>query len=906
MKKLFSQNNFNAGELSPRLYARSDVAKYANGLRTATNCYVTPHGPVKRRNGTKYIAEVKTSSNPARLVRYQFSEDDAYILEFGDSYIRFYTDGGQVLSGMSAYEITSPYDETEIDDITYVQFGNEIYIAHPSYEPRVLTKNGSTDWEINTLGAVPGPTYEAGHTPSASLTPAAATGTTVTFTAGSSVFLDSDEGRQLVNLTGTGKATISAVNSGTEVVCVIVENFPDTSVIASGGWYIDLSPRAELTVDGTAEGAQLTITADEIGTTTGIDTFRTEDIGKYIYINGGIVEIVARNTAQSINAVVIKALDSTTESSNWTLESETWNSTRGYPRAVGLYQQRLVFGGTDAQPQTIWMSEPGLFTRFGRGSNDADAIDVDISSSQANQINWFATTRELIVGTSGSEIVVGAGRSETAITPSNIQQTPHTYYGSDRQVPLVVGNETIFFGRANRKIRSFRYDFDLDGYATDDLTFLSEHITENNIVEIAYAQEPNSNIYAVDGNGDLLVGTYVRSQQVIGWTKYTFPNGSVENVQAISNSGTDEVWLVVNRTIDGSTVRYIEVFDSGNGEDNIDGFSDSYLTYSDPQTITGITQADPIVVTTSAAHGYTDGDLIKIVGVSGTTEVNGKSFYVIDKTSTTFKLEDKTRVSIVNSSYQWTLSSSGSNEYYLEAAGGGDPGLDEPAAVFNNDTRCDRATLGSLGSNKWNWGDNDTLGFSTIYVKNASGSDPDDLGNGYVEYAAYVDGSAYTTYVSGGEAHALVTTVSGLDHLEGETVQVKVDGANHADKTVSSGSITLDVSAYEVVVGLEYTTTITTLDTEYDIGMGTMLGQRTRRVRPLLRVYKSAKPLVDGEFLPARASSDDMDEKVPLFSGVLDYGPLGWTANGRITITTSEPFPLEISGIFGAIEGGAI
>ena len=95
-KLLLSQNQFNAGELTPRLYGRSDISVYGNGLKTATNCILYPHGPVRRRNGSQYIAEVKDSSKAVKLIRFQFSADDSFILEFGNLYIRFYTNSGQV------------------------------------------------------------------------------------------------------------------------------------------------------------------------------------------------------------------------------------------------------------------------------------------------------------------------------------------------------------------------------------------------------------------------------------------------------------------------------------------------------------------------------------------------------------------------------------------------------------------------------------------------------------------------------------------------------------------------------------------------------------------------------------------------------------------------------------------
>ena len=903
-RKIYKQTAFNAGELSPRLYSRVDIGKYDNGLKTGTNCYVVGHGPVIRRNGTKYIAEIETSAETVKLVKFQLNATTAYILEFGDEYIRFYDSTGQLQSCCSTYQITSPYDYTDLPSLTYVQEGTSLYLAHPDYAPRKLTRNGATDWTLETITFLPAPTYEAGYEPATTLTPAATTGTGVDFTAGASTFLDGDIGRQIINNADgeTGRATITAVTSATVAVCTIIEDFTDTNAIASGDWKMDLSPIADLTPSGSKVGSIIDLDADLADSTTAVDTFRSADVGKYILLHNGVVQITSLTSASSIKAEVLKSLDSLDETANWTLEEETWDGTRGYPRAVGVFQDRLCFGGTVAQPQTLWLSETGIFDGFGVGTGDDDSIEVTLSASAPSEINWMAVGRNLILGTSNAEHTVDGGSTGASITPSSIRQEPRSYKGSEPQIPLVVGSEVIFIQASERKIRSFRYDFNIDGYQSEDLTFLAEHITAGVVKEIAYAQEPDSQVFAVLDDGTMVVGTYLREQEVIGWTTYT-TDGSFENVQTITNGTVDEVWVVVKRTIDGSTVRYIEKFDTGDGTDRLDMFSDSALTYSDPKAISAITSANPGVVTT-ATHGYSNGDKIKLIGVGGMTELENTSFLVANKTSTTFELESLSNSSITNSTYKWTASGSGTDEYYVELTGGGDPSLSEPASVYEDNSLMTEGTVGSLSTGEWDYGDNDTLGYSTIYVRLADGADPDSKSTDFVEYALAEDTSSYTTYTSGGEAHKIVTTISGLSHLEGETVQVKADGATHPDKTVVSGAITLSRDSYEVVVGMPFTTTVTPLSLNHDIGMGSMRGQRLRHIRPILEVYKSTRPAVNGKTIPSRSSADEMDQAVDLDTGFLNYGNLGWTDTLSLTITTSDPLPLTLLGIFGSVDGG--
>ena len=461
------------------------------------------------------------------------------------------------------------------------------------------------------------------------------------------------------------------------------------------------------------------------------------------------------------------------------------------------------------------MSETGILDGFGIGANDADSVQFSMSSSEVNQIQWIAASRDMVVGTSGSENTITSGTS-AAITPSSIRQRPNTYHGSNTQIPLQIGNEVIFVQQSNRKIRSFRFDFDDDNYNADDLTFLAEHITAGDLKEIAYAQEPDSIIYGVLDNGDMVTGTYNRREQVIGWSRFQL-DGDIENVQTISVGDEDQVWIVVERTINSVTRRYVELFDSGTGTDDLDGFSDSFLTLSVPLAITAITQANPAVVT-STAHGLANGDTVILKDLIDPSTVD------LDSTKTNMSSLNQCTFTVAN----------------------------QTANTFE---------LTSLNT------------------------------------------SAFNAYGSGGNAFDKVTAISGLTHLEGKVVQIKIDGASHPDKTVSSGAITLDTASGEVVIGLQYEMNVKTLRKEYDIGGGSMQGQRTRQVRPIIRVFESAPPLVNGGFVPARKASDKMNKKVPLFTGDLEYGPQGWDTLGQFTITQDQPFPLEVTGIFGTIQG---
>ena len=149
--------NFTAGELSPRLDGRNDLSKYPSGCKTLENFIVYPHGSAARRSGTQFISEVKTSANKTRLVPFEFSTTQTYILEFGHQYIRIYKDKGQVQSGGSAVEIATPYLTAELFDIKFAQSADVMYIVHPNHAARKLSRTSHINWTLTEIDFTKGP-----------------------------------------------------------------------------------------------------------------------------------------------------------------------------------------------------------------------------------------------------------------------------------------------------------------------------------------------------------------------------------------------------------------------------------------------------------------------------------------------------------------------------------------------------------------------------------------------------------------------------------------------------------------------------------------------------------------------------------------------------------------------------
>ena len=239
-----------------------------------------------------------------------------------------------------------------------------------------------------------------------------------------------------------------------------------------------------------------------------------------------------------------------------------FSSTRGYPRSVAMHEQRLCFGGTSSQPNTIWCSQIDNFENFKTGVTASDAVQFTLAASEGNRINWMYSQSQLLIGTSGDEWTIGSADSSASLSATNVQASRQSSYGSKYMRAALVNDVLLFVQRNGRKVRELVYELNKDGWVAPDLTLLAEHITNGEIVEIAYQQQPDAVLWCARGDGTLIAMTYERDQKVVGWHRHTIADDAdVESVATIYGNGTeDEVWMAVKRTVSGQTYRTIERF----------------------------------------------------------------------------------------------------------------------------------------------------------------------------------------------------------------------------------------------------------------------------------------------------------------------------------------------------------
>lgn len=330
------------------------------------------------------------------------------------------------------------------------------------------------------------------------------------------------------------------------------------------------------------------------------------------------------------------------------------------PSCVSIYEQRIFFANTNNNPQKVWASVSGDFEDMTTGSGADDALTYVIGSEQVNAIRWLSSGRVLGMGTLGGVFSLSGGADEVGITPTNVTVKRETTYGALGIVPKKIGNMVYYVQRNAKTLREFGYSYDVDEYSAFDITILAEHITGDGIVDMDYQQSPYNMLWCVREDGEIAVLTRQIDQEVLAWSRIV-TDGYFESVAVIpGDGGDDEVWVVVKRTINGSTVRYVEYFKPMDfGDEQEDAFFvDCGLTLDTPKPITGITKANPGVVT-ATGHGFSNDDIVVIRGVIGMTKVNKQKFKVANVSSDTFQLTDPATSANVDTSAYTAYSSGG-------------------------------------------------------------------------------------------------------------------------------------------------------------------------------------------------------------------------------------------------------
>lgn len=565
-----TQASFTAGEISPELYSRRDLAKYQVGARILENFYVLPYGGVQNRPGFKFMAEVKNTGKAVRLGKFEAADDQAYLMEMGDLYFRYFYRGGAVLNGSETAETVTPYKDTDLPNIYSAQSNDILTITARNFAPRELANVSSGIWELSEINFEP------------SIDPPGGVDVDTHFDLTS----NEDIGKDKKPRSSTYKVS-SVSEDGEESVL--------SSSASSGDNVLGFQKNYNIVSWNERDGA---------------DTYNVykEQNGVFGYIGyTDELELRDENILPDLTRGPVTGRN-------------PFSGTVKYPTVCGFCQQRRVFAATRRKPQSMFMSASGDFNsmQVSVPARDDDAVEFALAANKKQDIfHMLSVDTGLIVFTRSGEWVV-TGREGDVITPSSIFPRPQSYYGAHKTIkPLVAGEQILFVPSSGRKVYEMEYSIQVDRYKAANLALLSNHLFQGReIVAWDFAERPNGIVWCVMSDGEILSLTYLKEHDVWGWARHS-TNGRALDVCVVPEGSHDTPYFLIERRNSEGAKRFIEYLpqrDFVAVEDCF--FVDSGLSYSNSESMT---------VTSSRLATSLDlsaGDLILVEGLTF-TDVNG-------------------------------------------------------------------------------------------------------------------------------------------------------------------------------------------------------------------------------------------------------------------------------------------
>ena len=491
------QTNFSTGELDPLLRARVDLQAYSNALEEATNVVCQPQGGIRRRPGLKYITGLpatgaESAGNGVRLVEFEFSTDDSYMLCFthnrmyifkNETLITNINGSGNPYLDTSGVGITS----SVLANMCWTQSADTLIVVHKDLPPVQIVR-GANDatWTASaiTFDAIPKYAFSpAFSNPAGTLTPSAVSGK-VTLTASTGTPFSAASVGQYINATPQGRAKIVKYTSPTVVDAITEFPFFNTTAIATGSWEYESGYEA------------------------------------------------------------------------------VWSSTKGWPRSVTFHEGRLYFGGSKSRPSTLWGSKVGLFFDFEATEGlDDDAVEATLDTNTFNAVVDIISGRDLQIFTTGGEFYVPQNGLDP-ITPTNFFVKTASRNGIKEGIRIQqLESGTLFVQRQGKSLNEFAYTDTQATYVTAKISLLAGHLLKNPTrlaLRRSVATDENDLLLMTNADdGSMAVFSLLRAQNVIAPSKFTTVQGRFIDVSV----DIDTIYTVVNRSVNGANVYYVEYFD---------------------------------------------------------------------------------------------------------------------------------------------------------------------------------------------------------------------------------------------------------------------------------------------------------------------------------------------------------
>ena len=595
--------------------------------------------------------------------------------------------------------------------------------------------------------------------------------------------------------------------------------------------------------------------------------------------------------------------------------------TKTYPGVVSYYQQRRVYANTINNPNTYYMSQPGSYTNMDSSTPtiDSDAITGTPWAQQINGVQFMQPMPGGLIVLSGNGAWQVSGGTNAAITPADQAAVAQSYNGCSSTVaPQVVNYDILYVQSKGSIVRDLAYNFYVNIYTGTDLTILSNHLFNfYTITQWAWSEEPFKVMWAIRNDGMLLSLTYLKEQDIYAWARHD-TNGLFVSVCSVTEPPVDAVYTIVQRYINNVWVYYSERMDNRNWSTPETCFCvDSGLTYIGPNPNATLNAA--------SATGSSNVSALNII--YGGTNYTAPTGTVVDSSGVgagatiSFSVTGGviTGYTVLTQGQNYTL---GATNIIIKDSTGS--GAVVAPIITNNVTFTASSSVfsvGNVGSVIRMGGGKATITSyvsGTQVVANITQPITAILANNPNNIPVPATSGNWTLTVP-------VSSVSGLNHLNGQVVSILADGSVMPSQTVANGSVSLPASYSYITVGLPYTAQIQTLYADPREGQSdTSQGKRKSIPFCIARVensrgFQGGTNQPDASTQPNQAAvpwSNLFETKernasmaagaaIPLYTGDAYIGLSGsWSEQGQVAIQQSYPLPLNLLGLIFPIDVG--
>lgn len=647
----------------------------AHGYSTSDEVYVSGAGGMTEVNGRHFLVGTVTGTKTFSI---QVQETGSDVNSSGYT---TYTSGGTVAR---VYTKSTPWDSTEIWELDYVATSDVMTLVHKSHNVKELTRDGTASWTLATPTFEPTIEYPQGV--------GVTVGSTGSETRYYQVTTIGEDGEESLPGLGATTGTTTAVSKANPAV-VTMTGHPfadgDRIEINNAGGMTELNGRRFTVANSATNSFELSgENALSYATFSGTATIALtwDKVTNSAATESNTITFSAVSGAQKYTVYrrddgIFGLLGETKTTSfldnniapDYDFSPPTQRlpflGSGNRPAAVGLYQQRRVFGGTTNNLDTSQFSRAGNYYNYS-GSEigaDDDAFAAILPALEASRIRHYVSRKKLLALTEGAEWTIHYEGSTNGFSLSTARQDLETTHGVGNVKPLEVGKKTLVVQKLGRIVYDISYAFGSDGYEAVDLTALAGHITQQyTLTDWAYSETPYSLVATIRADGVMPVMTFKPEHKVTAWSRWITDGFYGAVAAGPDDLGTDTIYAVVKRTLNSVTQYRIERFRPRTINGDVQDYFgvDCGRSLDSPIAISGATSANPVVITTSSAHGLSNGDEVDIEGIQWRPDVDSDynetqpaqlnklgPFKVANKTATTFELTDTSDVDINGSTY---------------------------------------------------------------------------------------------------------------------------------------------------------------------------------------------------------------------------------------------------------------